>query len=261
VLQKEALEGSEMAAFLDTDGISYRLHQLISNSKETLILISPYLSISERVKRLLEDKEGSEQVQIWVVYGKEELKPAEGSWLKSRKGIKSKFIRNMHTKCCLNEGEAIVTSMNLYDFSQTNNYEMGIYVSKDGDPGLYCAIKDEVMGYLRMLDEAKPPDVEVHKEADKTTALTTTALGFCIRCRRETKTPSHMFPFCSGCYNEWERDGASIYRQEKFCLICGIQKGHITKKQPICSKECYDRYQKHIGSLESAPVPAGSTAR
>ncbi len=35
--------------------------------------------------------------------------------------------QNLHAKCYLNEKAAIITSMNLYDFSQVNNNEMGVY--------------------------------------------------------------------------------------------------------------------------------------
>ena len=37
---------------------------------------------------------------------------------------------------------ALVTSMNLYDYSQENNHEMGILVTREEDKGLY----DEILG-------------------------------------------------------------------------------------------------------------------
>ena len=44
-----------MAKFLDTAGVSFYLQQLINSANEKLILISPYLKISDRLKQSLTD--------------------------------------------------------------------------------------------------------------------------------------------------------------------------------------------------------------
>ena len=63
---------------------------------------------------------------MWVIYGKNELRPEENNWLRSMDSIKTGFLQDLHAKCYMNEEEALVTSMNLYEYSQVNNYEMGI---------------------------------------------------------------------------------------------------------------------------------------
>ena len=45
--------------------------------------------------------------------------------------IKTSVRKNLHAKCYLNEKEALLTSMNLYEYSQEHNDEMGILVSVD----------------------------------------------------------------------------------------------------------------------------------
>ncbi|TWU52624.1 hypothetical protein B188_05820 [Candidatus Brocadiaceae bacterium B188] len=60
--------------FLDTTGISYHLQQLINQSNDTLILISPYLKINERLRQSLDDKDRM-KIDVRVVYGKNELQP------------------------------------------------------------------------------------------------------------------------------------------------------------------------------------------
>jgi phosphatidylserine/phosphatidylglycerophosphate/cardiolipin synthase-like enzyme len=141
-----------MAKFLDTTGVSYHLQQLINKANEKLILISPYLKINERIKQSLEDKNRL-KIDIRVVYGKNELQPEENNWLKSQTSIRSSFCKDLHAKCYLNETEAIITSMNLYEFSQVNNNEMGIYVVKETDPVLYNEIYEEVKRLIRISDE------------------------------------------------------------------------------------------------------------
>ena len=64
----------------------------------------------------------------------------------------------------MSEDAAIITSMNLYEFSQQNNDEMGIHVSRSQEPALYKEIKDEALRLRRMADprqgaptETSPP--------------------------------------------------------------------------------------------------------
>ncbi len=141
-----------MAKFLDTTGVSYHLQQLINKANEKLVLISPYLKINERIKQSLEDKNRM-KIDIRVIYGKNELQPEENNWLKSMTSIRSSFCKDLHAKCYLNEVEALITSMNLYEFSQVNNNEMGIYVVKETDPTLYNEIYEEVKRLIRISDE------------------------------------------------------------------------------------------------------------
>ncbi len=58
-----------MAKFLNTSGTNYHLEELIKNASERLILISPYLQLSEKIKKLLEDKDRL-KIDIRIVYGK-----------------------------------------------------------------------------------------------------------------------------------------------------------------------------------------------
>lgn len=141
-----------MAKFLDTTGISYHLQQLINKANERLVLISPFLKINEKIKQSLEDKNRM-KIDIRVIYGKNDLQPDENNWLKSMTSISSSFCKDLHAKCYLNENEAIITSMNLYEFSQVNNNEMGIYVVKESDPTLYNEIYEEVKRLIRISDE------------------------------------------------------------------------------------------------------------
>ena len=100
------------------------------------MIISPFLRVNERVKELLEDKNRL-KIDVRVIYGKNELRPEENNWLESMDSIRTSFCNNLHAKCYLNENEALLTSMNLYEFSQINNNEMGILVSREEEPDLY----------------------------------------------------------------------------------------------------------------------------
>ena len=143
-----------MAEFLTTTGVSYRLEEIIKSAKERLVIISPFLRVNERIKELLEDKDRM-KIDVRIIYGKNELPPAENNWLESMASIRTSFCKNLHAKCYLNENEALLTSMNLYEFSQVNNNEMGLIVSRETEPELYNEINQESMRIVRVSEEVR----------------------------------------------------------------------------------------------------------
>lgn len=133
-----------MAEFLTTTGVSDRLEKIIREANQRLVLISPYLKLNPRFKDLLKQKADS-KTHVRIIYGKRDPSQEEQEWLDSVPAIELCFRQNLHAKCYLNEKEAILTSMNLYQFSEQNNEEMGILVSrvKVNDRELYRAISKE----------------------------------------------------------------------------------------------------------------------
>jgi len=231
-----------MAKFLDTTGVSYHLQQLINSSNDRLILISPYLKINHRLKQSLEDKDRL-KIDIRIIYGKSELEPTEHNWLKSLHSIRTSFCQNLHAKCYLNEKEAIITSMNLYDFSQINNHEMGIYVDKDNDPELYSSIYDEAMRLVRISDEIKITVAQVPKNPDKAPKPASTIYGYCIRCKTGVKL-NPMVPYCRKCHASWKKSGNDSY-EEKYCHICGKP-----NNSSLVKPSCYNCYKANKDLLE-----------
>jgi len=141
-----------MATFLDTDATNHHLKELIRTADRALLLISPYVKVHDRLKGLLAEKRRS-NVELRVIYGKTKTAPEDIGWLASEAGAKVRFSPNLHAKCYLNESQCIVTSLNLYDFSQVNNWEMGILVTKEDDPDLFQSIAAESR---RIWEQAQP---------------------------------------------------------------------------------------------------------
>lgn len=143
-----------MAKFLNTSAINYFLEELIKDARDRLILISPYLKLNDRVKELLADKNRL-KIDVRIVYGKSELQPVEISWLRELTYIRTSFCKNLHAKCYLNEELCIVTSLNLYEFSQVNNNEMGILIRREEDAELYRDAYEEAQRIIRISDEIR----------------------------------------------------------------------------------------------------------
>ena len=159
-----------MAKFLDTTGVNFFLQQLIKEANVQLILVSPYLQVNDRIRELLEDKNRM-KVDVRIVYGKVELRPDEITWLSGLDHVRTSFCKNLHAKCYLSENSCIVTSMNLYEFSQVNNNEMGICIDAVEDKELYRDAKEEVQRIVRVSDTVRM-SAETVAESDEASSRT-----------------------------------------------------------------------------------------
>jgi phosphatidylserine/phosphatidylglycerophosphate/cardiolipin synthase-like enzyme len=143
-----------MAKFLNTSATNYFLEEMIKGASDRLILISPFLKLNDRMKELLADKNRL-KIDVRIVYGKSELQPQEIEWLRGLTYIRTSFCKNLHAKCYMNEEMCIVTSLNLYEFSQVNNNEMGILIQRSEDGQLYKDAYEEAQRIIRISDEVR----------------------------------------------------------------------------------------------------------
>ncbi len=143
-----------MAKFLATTGTNYHLEELIKSASDRLILISPFLKLNDRMKELLADKNRL-KIDVRIVYGKSELQPQEIEWLRGMTYVRTSFCKNLHAKCYMNEELCIITSLNLYEFSQVNNNEMGILIQRGEDAQLYKEAYEEAQRIIRISDEVR----------------------------------------------------------------------------------------------------------
>jgi len=235
-----------MAKFLNTTGVSYHLEELIKGTKDKLILISPYLQFTERIKEHLSSL-NIQKRDIRIVYRENKLQPEENNWLESQIGIRTSLCKNLHAKCYINENEAIITSMNLYEFSQQNNNEMGIYISKAQDMDLYNSTLEEVQRLLTISEEIRvtvkkvtadtPPKsekkiVEAKSLNNKTYENLT---GFCIRTG--VPIPFNVEkPMSYDAFKSWSKYSDADYA-ENFCHFSGeLTFGETSVSKPILKK-------------------------
>ena len=256
-----------MAEFLNTTGVSYHLERVIRNANRQLVIISPFLKINTRIKELLEEKDRA-KIDIRVVYGKNELRPEENDWLESVISIRTSYRRNLHAKCYMNEEQAILTSMNLYEFSQQNNDEMGVLVSIDKDPDLFGDIRREVQRILEGSDEFRvtvarvqpaetvaPPAITrdtpraPQRKPEPAVGIPNTA--FCIR-DKAVIPPNPGKPYCDRCFRSWNRYKNDEY-EEKYCHICGNENSS-TMAKPLCLS-CYRTYKDVLVGDDIADLP------
>lgn len=233
-----------MTKFLNTTGVSYHLEELIKNTKDRLILISPYLQFNDRIKEHLQNL-NIQKRDIRIVYRENKLHPDENNWLAGQVGVRTSICKNLHAKCYINENEAIITSMNLYEFSQMNNNEMGIYISKESDEGLFKSVLEEAQRLLTVSEEirvtvqkvdSKLKDSKESKSAqNKPINESIKPTGYCIRTGVEIPFNREK-PFSYEAFKKWN-EYAIIDYKEKYCHFSGeLSNGETSFSKPILKK-------------------------
>ncbi len=104
-----------MIKYISTQGANYHLELLLKNATSRITLISPYIQLQRRIKELLKEKKQN-GVKICIVCRKNDLKEDLTDYASNVFDVPT-----LHAKCYMNENEAIITSLNLYEFSQQNN--------------------------------------------------------------------------------------------------------------------------------------------
>ncbi|KAB2810021.1 phospholipase D-like domain-containing protein [Phaeocystidibacter luteus] len=230
-----------MASFLTTNGTSYQIEHIITHAEQTLTLVSPYLQISKTFLERLKDA-AAHKVKIQIVFGKDELKPNERNSLAQISNLELYYFENLHAKCYFNEKAMVLTSMNMYEFSEKNNREMGVFISSAEDSELYKAAVREARSIIQHSES-----IELFKTKRKLNTSSDSQnnkskkpkRGYCIRC--EDRIPYNIDkPYCIDCFNSWSRYANRDY-EETACHSCG-EFEFTTMDKPICYP-CYKKYE------------------
>lgn len=118
--------------FLTSNELNSGLEKLFEDAKERLILISPFISLHERYAAVLRAKLQEDKLWITLVFGKNEEDPSRSmrkvdlDFFIQFPNIDIRYEPRLHAKYYANDEVALLTSMNLYKYSQDHNIEAGI---------------------------------------------------------------------------------------------------------------------------------------
>lgn len=121
-----------MAKFLTGNELNSEVEKILERAEDHIILISPYIKLHDRYASTLKSKIKNDFIKIIVVFGKNEedlsrsMKEEDFVFFKEFPNIEIRYEKRLHAKYYANENLAILTSMNLYSFSQDNNIEAGV---------------------------------------------------------------------------------------------------------------------------------------
>ena len=216
-----------MAKFLGTHETIGEIHGLISKTKGILYLMSPYFAPDTITLEKLKARD-DRGLKTVLIHGKREdfFKEAE-AFLNLTKNIEIRYYKELHAKCYWNEEKAIITSLNLLDYSVKKNREMSILLTEE-DKSLFT---DAIEEAKEISDLA---DLEVKKTTKKETPKSSKK-GFCIRTGKEINFNIKK-PLSNNAYDMWARFGDENY-PEKFCHYSGEESnGNTCVAKPVLSK-------------------------
>lgn len=121
-----------MARFLKGNELNAELEKILDSAEQQVLLVSPYIKLHDRYKSSLRALIEKPEVEVVVLFGKNEedisksIQKEDLEFLMEFPNIQIRYEKRLHAKYYANERKALLTSMNLYDFSQNNNIEAGI---------------------------------------------------------------------------------------------------------------------------------------
>jgi phosphatidylserine/phosphatidylglycerophosphate/cardiolipin synthase-like enzyme len=110
---------------INTTELNYEIENMFRNESHFILILSPYLDLTEKIQAIL----AMSHAKIAILYReieKESKKKKIEDFQVSMPNVEFYCIPNFHAKVYITSGTLIITSLNLYKFSQINNFELGI---------------------------------------------------------------------------------------------------------------------------------------
>ncbi len=235
-----------MSKILKRRKISEEILSIIKSAKDELIIVSPYIKLTPEIKQAFRDQE--DKVLINLVFFREKIHKYVFDFFDNMPNVFLYANSYLHTKCYMNEKKALLTSMNLYEYSMRNNFELGsLFKNKGLDKRNYEEIRNEMFFIMERSHCISDYKTRAYENDGKT--------GYCTSCKKaihqqktiiQTENPMDWRKewVCDKCYEELnsidiQKDFSTFMSKfGNFCYNCGsddvltIFPGFI----PICSK-------------------------
>jgi len=121
-----------MSQFKYGHDLNASIEKIMREAEKRLILVSPFIKLNHRYTDELKALKTRPKCRILICFGKSDGQYHKSFdadalvFLKEMPNIKIVYDERLHAKFYANENRSLLTSMNLYDFSQDNNIEVGV---------------------------------------------------------------------------------------------------------------------------------------
>jgi RNA polymerase-binding transcription factor DksA len=128
-----------MEKILKSHQISSAIIDLLEDDEsEQFFLVTPYFDPWKRLEDAFEKAARQNKEIIFILRADQENKlRKEVERLNRLFSFDFIFVKRLHAKIYMNANKAIISSMNLYDSSQTNNYEFGYVLNRKESDDVY----------------------------------------------------------------------------------------------------------------------------
>ena len=244
-----------MGKFLNPTDLKANLYRIFKEAEEEIIIISPFIQLSDELKTLLKPKQKMQDFRITILYGKNEkdptksLNPSDYAFFNQFPNHEIFYNANLHAKYYANESESIITSLNLHQFSLKNNIEVGTLLKKPVISLTSLITGTEDSDAFNYFDKVLSKSAPVHIAENGSRYKSSTVIvdnarvflngaktsGYCIRSGE--KIPFNLEkPFSAKAYLEWAKYKNESYK-ENYCHFSGEKSnGQTSFAKPVLSK-------------------------
>jgi hypothetical protein len=135
----------------------------------------------------------------------------------------------------------VITSMNMYEFSEKTNREMGVLIDAVKDTELFQKAANETSSIIMNSEiiSLKKTERIYYEEPvsanSKSPKKNVPKMGYCIRCEARLQF-NPLKPYCADCFVVWAQFENRLY-VENVCHSCG-EFVESSMERPLCYK-CY----------------------
>lgn len=241
--------------------IQDRIIEIIRNSKKYCFLVTPFFQPWTILQRELE-KATQQQKKIVFILRDTSENHLNFEYLNEDFGFDIVFVERLHTKLYLNENECLISSMNLYESSKDNNFEVGYHFRSQTQAKNFKETiidNDILITQPEILKGRYFNDIENNEKRNHNTKnpfrQIDLSMGFCIRCGVQISlNPAN--PLCDDDYRTWANWGNYNFG-ESYCHICRKEFPHstfgssISYNNPVCP-DCREKYVEGYNRQEGS---------
>ena len=247
--------------------ISPFLIDAINEARNQLIFVSPYIELWGHLRQTL-NAASSRGVRSTLYVREDQASKLDQKDL-TVIFDKIHLVENLHAKIFLFDDRILVSSMNLYDFSQRASRDIAIEIMDEQQKTeIRRYIGQQLMPASKPYHEARSPETGRSKAKPTSTttkktgasksgklketpsgilhnlgqmletailSMTSDQPGVCIRCGDDIDFNPEK-PYCYKCFKSWQRYSNPDY-EEDFCHSCGRDE-FTTMAKPVCYS-CY----------------------
>jgi hypothetical protein len=145
-----------MVQFLNTQAAYAEIENIVNRSEHKLVMMSPYIQINRTLLQKIFHASEHRNIDVSLMCRKNDIKPEELDALNKIVRLEIFDLPNLHANCIYNEKAMVISSLNLFDYSQINNRDMGALITYDKDPDAFISAvrESEYMMQLAVLVKA-----------------------------------------------------------------------------------------------------------
>ena len=241
---ERSLDDDGEAVFFD-EGVQPQFFKLITNAREFITFVTPYIDLWENLKRAMRNAvERNVSITFFIREDLNARKLEDLKWLRDNK-VKVHSVPNLHAKIYLNENTVLFSSMNILRSSINDSKEFAMIVKSENDKKL---LRDYVSGLTPKFSTTQSSNSignyvsgliakAIVTQSSHSIEDHTSQVGICIRCGDKIRFNTDK-PLCPDCYRQWATYENEDY-PEKYCHSCGkVAKTTIDKPRcPACWKK------------------------